>query len=126
MRNLITLLLITISLSLSAQDYSITRYEQTGNGLKKSLFIAIQSNVTPKYIEHFFTTPEMVDSVTIKAAIAKLIAQLSISDSLYVPPPVVVDKIRRARLYNIDQDSIKAEKRRIRKSIKTEINDTIR
>lgn len=123
MRNLITLVLITISLSVSAQSYSIARYEQTDTGINKRLFIAIYSTVTPKYIEHFFTTTEMVDSGSIKSAIVRLIAQLSINDSLYVAPPMVVDKIRRARRFNIDQDSIQAERRRIRRAMKL-VNDT--
>ncbi|MEI7524584.1 MAG: hypothetical protein WCJ95_09660 [Mariniphaga sp.] len=120
MKNIIFIFLIICSITGSAQDYKITRFEQSNTPLGKSIFIAIRSTNTPLYIERFFTKNEMADSTTIKSAISKLIAQLSVNDSLYSPPPAVLDKMARARKYIISQDTIKAIKRKIKKALKAE------
>lgn len=102
------------------KSYTITRYEQTGT----NLFICINSTRTPNYMESVFTTTDMDDSVSIKKAIINLVAQLSINDSLYVPPPpplATIVKLDRAMKYIIDPSAIRIAKRKIRRE-----NDALR
>ena len=66
-------------------------------------------------MEHFFTPDEKMDSTTIKMTIAGLIAQLQVSDSLYVPPVPVVDRVNRAKRYQIDPALIHQKRIRINK-----------
>ena len=114
MSKYLLLILMFGALLAKAQTNQITRYEQVDT----TLFICIHSNTTPNYVEHFFTHDEKVDSSTVKLAIAKLFSALELNDSLYVPPPVVVNWIERAKRYNIDRDVIRAEKRRLRKQLR--------
>ena len=85
------------------QTYIISRYEQAGD----QLFICVTSPQTPNYIEHFFTPDEKIDTTTIKSTIAGLIAQLQLSDSLYVPPVPVINRIHRAKKYKIDPNVVR-------------------
>ena len=120
MKNIIVLLLLAFSISASAQTFTITRFDQVGS----DLIISLSSKSTTSYINHVFTESEKTDTTTIKATIATLAAKLGQIDSLYAPTPiVVVDKIRRAKKFQIDPNLIKSERRRIDKLIK---NDTIK
>ena len=113
MKQLLLSLLLFCSLIVRSQDqtYLISRYEQTGD----QLFICISSLKTPSYVEHFFTNDEKADSTAVKITIAGLIAQLQVADSIYVPPTPTIDRLKRAKKYQIDPSIIKAKRRQLNK-----------
>ena len=132
MKKLLFILFAFCSLITKSQEqtYIISRYEQAGD----QLFICITSPQTPNYIEHFFTSDEKIDSTTIKSTIAILIAQLQLSDSLYVPPVPVINRIQRAKKYKIDPNVVKDKLRRLERgqpkvkalnSLNSEVIDSI-
>lgn len=66
--------------------YKITRFEQNGN----QLFICINSEKNPVYLEHFFTEEEKLDE---KGTIERLMAELELKEEEYVEPTPTISRI---------------------------------
>lgn len=90
------------SLTLQAQKYKITRYEQKSD----ALFICINHKVKPVYVEHFFTPEERKDSIAILNTIEGLVAELLIKADAYVDPEKFVNRINRAERMKTDSARI--------------------
>ncbi len=101
MKNLIFIFLL-FSLTLQAQKYKITRYEQKSD----ALFICINHKVKPVYIEHFFTEAERKDSISILHTIEGLVAELLIKADNYVDPEKFVNRINKAERMKTDSARI--------------------
>lgn len=67
-------------------NYTITRLEKTGD----KLFICINSNETPVYVEHFFTQDEQINQ---QETIDRLVLELEEKSELYVPPEPIISLI---------------------------------
>ena len=80
----------------------ITRYEEKSN----SLFICINSDTTPVYLEHFFTEEERATELTRKATIEKLMGELKVKEDEYVEPEQAVSKVEEARAFQLDSKKI--------------------
>jgi nicotinamide mononucleotide adenylyltransferase len=73
----------------------ITRYEEKTD----SLFICINSDTKPVYLEHFFTEEERATELTRKATIEKLMGELKVKEDEYVEPEQAVSKVEEARAF---------------------------
>ena len=80
----------------------ITRYEEKTN----SLFICINSDTKPVYLEHFFTEEERATELTRKATIEKLMGELKVKEDEYVEPEQAVSKVEEARAFQLDSKKI--------------------
>jgi len=80
----------------------ITRYEEKSN----SLFICINSDTKPVYLEHFFTEEERATESTRKATIEKLMGELKVKEDEYVEPEQAVSKVEEARAFQLDSKKI--------------------
>ena len=80
----------------------ITRYEEKSN----SLFICINSDTKPVYLEHFFTEEERATELTRKATIEKLMGELKVKEDEYVEPEQAVLKVEEARAFQLDSKKI--------------------
>lgn len=85
------------------KTYTISRFEETGD----SLFICINSNHNPVYIEHFFTEDEKLD---VKGTITKLVAELEIMDEAYVAPLPRINKLDEVKDIKILSKDIQSAK----------------
>lgn len=81
------------------KTYTISRYEEQGD----SLFICLNSDNNPVYLEHFFTTEEKLD---LEGTIAKLVAELELMDEAYVAPLPRIDKLEEAKALKIEPTKI--------------------
>ena len=84
----------------------ITRYEEKTD----SLFICINSDVKPVYIEHFFTEEERATDKSRKETIERLMAELEIKEEDYIKPEKAVLKVEEARAYVLDNKNIATAK----------------
>lgn len=84
-------------------EYSISRFEEQGD----SLFICINSDDNPVYLEHFFTEEEKAD---IKGTIERLVAELELMDEAYIAPPLMVSRLEEARLIKVEPANIQLKK----------------
>jgi hypothetical protein len=84
----------------------ITRFEQNG----EQLFICINSETKPVYLEHFFTEEEKLDQA---ATIERLMAELSIKEDTYVAPEPVVSLMDTVANIVVDEQNITAIKSEI-------------
>ena len=80
----------------------ITRYEEKSD----SLFICINSDTKPVYLEHFFTEEERATELTRKATIEKLMGELKVKEDEYVEPEQAVSKVEEARAFQLDSKKI--------------------
>jgi len=83
--------------------YKITRFEEQGD----SLFICINSENNPVYLEHFFTEEEKADK---EGTIEKLIAELEIRDEAYVAPLPRVSKLEDVDKMTFSKSNIETAK----------------
>lgn len=86
--------------------YNISRYEEQGD----SLFICINSENNPVYIEHFFTAEEKLD---LAGTIARLVAELELMDEAYVAPLPRISKLEEARAITVSKAKITTAKNAI-------------
>lgn len=90
----------------SAQKgYRITRYEVKSD----ALFVCLNSTRAPVYIEKFLTIEERKDSITIKAAIEQLIAELQVKELDYIAPEQFVSKPKTATRIEGKTDSVRVK-----------------
>ena len=80
----------------------ITRYEEKTN----ELFICINSDTKPVYLEHFFTEEERATELTRKATIEKLMGELKVKEDEYVEPEQAISKLEEARAFQLDSKKI--------------------
>ena len=80
----------------------ITRYEEKTD----ELFICINSDTTPVYLEHFFTEEERATELTRKATIERLMGELKVKEDEYVEPEQAVLKVEEARAFQLDSKKI--------------------
>lgn len=92
--------------------YSITRFEETGD----QLFIRINHDEKPVYIEHFFTEEEKLDQ---QGTIEGLIAELLLKADDYIEPIQTVSKIEDAKAMKFDAKKIEAAKQKLKDNEKT-------
>ena len=91
-------------------NYTISRYEEKSD----SLFICINSNTKPVYIEHFFTEEERATPESRKETIERLVAELEIKADEYVEPEKAVSKVEEAKAIVLDTVKIKEKKDEIK------------
>lgn len=116
MKTVILFFCILFSLTVQAQKkYHISRFEETAT----SLFVCLNSDKTPSYIEHSFTSAEMATLASRKATIERLVAELELKDELYQEPLKVTYKEKEANLQVLDTVSIRRQKILIRIRQKT-------
>lgn len=87
------------------KGYKITRYEVKSD----ALFVCINSSKAPVYIEKFLTIEERKDSITIKAAIEQLVAELQVKEMDYVAPEPYVSKPERGKRIEGRTDSVRVK-----------------
>ena len=80
----------------------ITRYEEKTD----ELFICINSDTKPVYLEHFFTEEERATELTRKATIEKLMGELKVKEDEYVAPEQAISKLEEARAFQLDSKKI--------------------
>ena len=80
----------------------ITRYEEKTD----ELFICINSDTKPVYLEHFFTEEERATELTRKATIEKLMGELKVKEDEYVEPEQALLKVEEARAFQLDSKKI--------------------
>ena len=80
----------------------ITRYEEKTD----SLFICINSDTKPVYLEHFFTEEERATESTRKVTIEKLMGELKVKEDEYVEPEQALLKVEEARAFQLDSKKI--------------------
>lgn len=83
--------------------YYISRFEEQGG----VLFICINSENNPVYLEHFFTEEEKADR---EGTIIRLVAELEFLDESYKKPLNMVDKLTEIFDIKIDSAQIDAAK----------------
>jgi len=88
------------------EKYNISRFEEQG----ESLFICINSDNNPVYLEHFFTPDEKLD---IPGTIEKLVAELELMDEAYVAPLPRINKIEEAKAITISKAKVAEAKAEI-------------
>ena len=87
-------------------SYNISRFEEQGD----SLFICINSENNPVYLEHFFTAEEKLD---LKGTIERLVAELELIDEAYVAPLPRINKIEEAKAIEIEPANVQEKKEAI-------------
>ena len=80
----------------------ITRYEEKTD----SLFICINSDTKPVYLEHYFTEEERATELTRKATIERLMGELKVKEDEYVEPEQAISKLEEARAFQLDSKKI--------------------
>lgn len=85
-------------------SYTITRFEEKSD----ALFICIQHNEKPVYIEHFFDEDERSTPETRATTIERLIAELSLMADEYKYPEPFISKVQEANALPITDEGILA------------------
>jgi hypothetical protein len=119
-----TLLFIFLLFALTVQGqkkYTVSRFEETAT----SVFVCLNSKVTPAYVEHFFTSAEMATVKDRKATIERLVAELELKDEMYKPPLTVTYKEREANLQVLDTVNIRKEKVKLRLAAKLKADSVL-
>lgn len=117
MKTVILFFSILFSLNLQAQKkYHVSRFEETAT----SLFISLNSDKTPSYIEHSFSSVEMATAASRKATIERLVAELELKDELYQEPLRVTYKEKEDNAMVVDTANVRKAKVKIRLKQKTE------
>jgi len=80
----------------------ITRYEEKTD----ELFICINSDTKPVYLEHFFTEEERATESTRKATIERLMGELKVKEDEYVAPEQAISKLEDAKAIKLDSKKI--------------------
>jgi hypothetical protein len=115
-------LLLSISIQAQELNYKISRYEETSS----SLFICINSTVTPSYIEHFFSDKESNTPEVRKKTIERLVAELQLKDEEYKAQEKAISKIREAEKLTLDTANIRLQKiQLLQERANVQVADTI-
>jgi len=105
-KSILALFFALLIFGVSAQKgYKITRYEVKSD----ALFVCLNSTTKPVYIEKFLTLEERKDSISIKAAIEQLIAELQVKEYDYVKPEEYVSKPDKAKRIEGKTDSVRVK-----------------
>jgi len=102
---LIILFAVIIFSASGQKGYKITRYEVKSD----ALFVCLNSTKAPVYIEKFLTVEERKDSISIKAAIEQLVAELQVKEYDYVKPEEYVSKPDKAKRIEGKTDSVRVK-----------------